>query len=151
MQRKNGFTLVELLIVIAIIGILAAVALPNYNEYVIRAKITEAQSALSDMRTKMEQFFQDNRTYVGACVAGTLAPLPASTANFTFECTTSCGAAAGDALAATGYTIRACGISSMTGFEYTTDQANNRRTVTLGAGWTGAPANCWVTKNGGGC
>ena len=91
MRSNSGFTLIEVMITVAIIAILAAIAVPSYNEYVQRARITEATSALSDMRNKMEQYFQDNRTWTpGAgitppCNAGTVAPLPTSQ-NFMFAC-----------------------------------------------------------------
>ena len=57
----GGFTLIEVMITIAVIAILAAVALPNYVEYVTRSRLVEAKTNLSDMRTRMEQFFLDNR------------------------------------------------------------------------------------------
>jgi type IV pilus assembly protein PilE len=147
----GGFSLLELMIVVAIIGILAGIAIPQYQDYLVRSKLVQAVSSLSDMRVRMEQFFQDNRTYVGACAAGTLAPLPANTANFTFSCTNACGGAAGNSLTATAYVVRACGIGSMTGFELTIDQANVRRTIATGSGWTLPATNCWVTNRGGGC
>jgi type IV pilus assembly protein PilE len=91
MRSNSGFTLIEVMITVAIVAILAAIAVPSYNEYVQRARITEATSNLSDMRNKMEQYFQDNRTWTPGggttppCTAGTVAPLPTSQ-NFTFAC-----------------------------------------------------------------
>ena len=63
----KGFTLIEVMIVVAIVAVLAAIALPNYADYIKRGKIIEATSALSDLRTRYEQWYLDNRTYVGGC------------------------------------------------------------------------------------
>lgn len=143
MKKNWGFTLIEVMIVVAIIGILAAIAIPSYSDYVMRAKITEATSALSDMRVKMEQYFQDNRTYVGACAGGTVAPLPPDTINFTFGCD----------LAATTYTVTATGRAAMTKFSYTVNQSNTKAsTITAGAAWpVAANGSCWMTNRGGAC
>lgn len=144
MKTQNGFTLIELLIVVAIIGILAAVALPSYNDYVTRGKIPDATSGLAAKRVKMEQYFQDNRSYAGApdCTGTD------STTSQYFDF--SCPAAA----TTTTYTIQAVGKATMAGFKYTIDQAG-ARTTTMTApastkGWTGN-ASCWVTKKGGMC
>ena len=147
MRHMSGFSLIELMIVVAVVAILSAIALPAYQEYVTRGKITEATSNLADMRVKLEQFFQDNRTYVGACVAGTAAPLPTGTRYFTFTCPT---------LTATTFTVTATGIAGqgMGGFAYSVDQANVQSTVitapALTDGWTGNAA-CWVIRKGGAC
>lgn len=140
----RGFTLIELMITVAIIAILAAIALPQYSEYVMRGRIPEALSGLSDMRVKMEQYFQDNRTYVGACAANTIAPIPPATTSFTFDCTT---------LTASTYVVTAAGRSTMSAFAYTIAQDGTRRTTALPTGWTGASATstCWVTSKGGTC
>jgi type IV pilus assembly protein PilE len=141
MKRGSGFTLVELMIVVAIVAFLAAVAYPAYSSYVIRGKLAEGQSALSNGRIRIEQFFQDNRTYVGA-------PVPTATANFTF--------AHNPAATATAYTLQATGIGQAAGFVYTIDQNNAKRTTGAPAGWAasgmpGTPATCWISKKGGQC
>ena len=142
MQRSDGFTLIEIMIVVAILGILGGIALPAYTDYVTRAKITDATSGLSDMRIKMEQHFQDNRTYVGACVAGTISQLPPSTTNFTFSCPT---------LTLNSYLVAATGVGSMAGSAFTLDQSNTRQTTGVISGWTLPTGNCWAMKRDGSC
>lgn len=141
MPRSRGFTLIELMIAIAIVAILSAIALPSYTEYVRRGRVTEATAGLSAMRVRMEQYFQDNRTYVGACVNGTIAPLPASSPNFTFSCPTLTGGL---------YTVAATGTGSMLNFGYGINQANQRTTTAVPSGWSN-PGNCWVLKKDGSC
>lgn len=55
--NQKGFTLIELMIVIAIVGILAAVALPAYQDYTIRAKLAEPMAILSEAKTSMAEYF----------------------------------------------------------------------------------------------
>ena len=139
MSRNSGFTLIELMIAVAIVSILAAVALPSYKNYLIRGRIPEATSNLSTKRVKMEQFYQDNRTYVGAPAA---ANDTTSSTYFDF---------AGSNLSTTGYTLTATGKGSMAGFSFTIDQANAKTsTVTGFSGWSGNTA-CWVMRTGGQC
>ena len=66
-RAGGGFTLIELMVVCAIVAILAAIAIPAYSDYIKRSHIIEATSRLSDLRVRLEQFFLDNRTYTGAC------------------------------------------------------------------------------------
>lgn len=142
-RPTNGFTLIEVMITVAIIGILAAIAIPLYTDYVRRAYVSEALGTLAGMRPRMEQFFQDNRTYAGACTAGTVAPPPAPTKGFDFACSD---------LSATSYTITATGKSLTANFVYKLDQDNKRTTTSLDAGWTIPSGNpCWVTSKGATC
>ena len=56
-RNQSGFTLIELMIVIAIVGILAVVALPAYQDYTIRAKIAEPMAVLAEAKTNMTEYF----------------------------------------------------------------------------------------------
>jgi type IV pilus assembly protein PilE len=142
--RNSGFTLIELMIAVAIVAILAAVALPAYTDYVTRGKIPQATNNLASMRIRLEQYFQDNRTYVGACVDGTSASLP-SPDSFTYTCPIG-------NLTANTYTVVATGTGSMAGFVYTINQDAARITTGLpSAAWGTAPVECWVVRKGGGC
>lgn len=142
MLKNRGFTLIELMIVVVIVAILAGIALPAYTDYVRRGKLAEAFSSLSDMQSKMEQYFQDQRTYVGACAAGTVAPVPTGK-YFNFVCSN---------LTATTYTVTATGVASgMTSFTYTIDQSGNKQTTAVPTGWAGSGSACWVMKNDGSC
>ncbi|WP_207887504.1 type IV pilin protein [Pseudomonas sp. 30_B] len=63
MRRNSGFTLIELMITVAIVAILAAVAYPSYKQYVIRANRSEAQAYLMDLSQRQQQYLMDSRTY----------------------------------------------------------------------------------------
>ncbi|MCF7826834.1 MAG: prepilin-type N-terminal cleavage/methylation domain-containing protein [Candidatus Marinimicrobia bacterium] len=63
MNKNSGFSLVELMIVIVIIGVLAAVAVPIYNNNVMKAKMSEADAALGSIRTQLRVYYGENGTY----------------------------------------------------------------------------------------
>lgn len=147
MSKPSGFTLIEMMITVAIISILATIALPSYTSYLIRGRIPDATSQLAAKRVRMEQFFQDNRRFVGAA-AGTLDR--DSSAFFDFSTIDDSGV---ETRTATDYTLFARGKGPMAGFTYTIDASNARTTVITGvSGWTtNGPVACWVTRAGGQC
>ena len=142
-RRARGFTLIEVMITVAIVAILAAVALPSYQDYVRRGEVPEAFTYLSDFRIKLEQYYQDNKNYGttngGACANGAGAPTWAafkSTKFFSYSCV----------VTATGYTLTATGISELAvGHVYTLDDTN-LHTTTQFKGNTVTGKSCWLLK-----
>lgn len=139
---QKGFSLIELMIVVAIIGIIASVAMPAYQDYVAKGKITEATSGLADLKVKLEQYFQDNRTYAGYVDANCNLVSNGNPAvegqNFTFGCVS----------AADTFTVTATGkgAKGMTGYSYTVNESNVKSSAVPGG--SGA---CWITSKGGSC
>jgi type IV pilus assembly protein PilE len=128
-RRDRGFTLIELMIAVVIVGILTAVAVPSYRDYVRRGAIEEASSTLSTGKVALEQYFLDNRTYVGGSC-------PTATTNFTYSCS----------LTASSYTLTATGSNLVAGFVYTLNNLDARTTTSA---W--GNGNCWILRKGDSC
>lgn len=138
--KSAGFTLIELMITVAIIGILAAIAIPNYTDYVKQAYTVDATNALASMRARLEQHYQDNRQYTST--PGFATPCADSTVGkFNITCT----------LAANTFRVTATGAGPAAGFTYDINETNQQRTVSLPSGWGSANNNCWITKKAGTC
>lgn len=143
--RPNGFTLIELMITVAIVAILTSIAFPSYTDYVQRGRIAEATGELGTMRVRLEQFYQDGRpsNYGSTAVACGLA-VPASP-SFTYSCNWGAGGTSQSFL----ITATGRAAANMTGFVFTLDHANAQRTTA----YPGAtvPAACWLKRKGDTC
>ena len=146
-RSAKGFTLIEVLITVAIIGILAAIALPSYSAYVTRSKLPEAFSLLSGMGLSAQRYFQDNRSYanttgINGCPPG-VGVANGTSRNFNFSCTN---------VTASTITMSASGTSTdLTGISFTLNQDNVRATPSVPTGWTSNAGACWVRTQGGDC
>ena len=77
-DRRGGFTLIELMIVVAIIGILAAIAIPNFVRFQLRSKSSEGKTNLAAIRTAEESYFAEFGTYIVAPISPAALPVPSS-------------------------------------------------------------------------
>ncbi|MED5622207.1 type IV pilin protein [Ideonella sp. BN130291] len=127
-RTRQGFTLIELMITVAVIAILGAIALPAYQDYVRRGQVQEAGTLLSNYRILMEQKFQNDRTYT---------PCPTLDAGKYF--TVACDASATD------FTLTAEGSAGQAvGHKYTVNAKNEQLTKEFkGAAST---KKCWLFK-----
>jgi len=64
LNQQQGFTLIEVMIVVLIIGILATIAYPNYSDYVKRGNRSEGQAFLNDVSARQERYFSQNNAYI---------------------------------------------------------------------------------------
>ena len=150
-RRVHGFTLIELMIVVAIVAILTRIAYPSYTAYVQRSKIGEATSTLVSLRLQLEQFYTDNNnTYgigfiAGSTCGNTNLPIPSAAQvagtnlYFSYTCTALNGSYL---LTATGQAAQGMG-----GYTYTLDYQGNRQTTQF-AGTSYTAKNCWWLKSG---
>ncbi|KQW02671.1 fimbrial assembly protein [Rhizobacter sp. Root1221] len=146
LPRQRGFTLIEVMIVVAIIAILASIAIPSYRDYIIRGQLTEATTALSGYRAKMERHFQDNRdyrtvgTFVTPCALGNDASR--TIGKFVVSC-------AGTPTSTT-YIVQAVGTGSMSGFTLSVNEKDEQKSDAGPAGY-GVCARHWILKRGQAC
>jgi type IV pilus assembly protein PilE len=135
--------MLETMIVVAIIAILAAVALPSYAGYVKRAHVLEAVARLSDARALMEEYFQDERSYVdGSGRCGVVPPVAGAADAFALSC----------AATSTTFTYTATGLPAkgMEAFVFTIDQTGAKATLSVPRGWS-RTSDCWTIRADGSC
>ena len=134
----NGFTLIELMITVAIVGILATIAYPAFSEYVVRSRIVDALGELGSLRIKQEQIYADNRNYGSSATGCSGLVLPTST-YFTFSCTWVTDDQS--------FLLTAAGKSgtALNGYSFTVNHKNEQRTTAF-VGAPSVPLNCWIKR-----
>jgi len=141
-QCVGGFSLIELMIAVAVIGILSAVALPSYTNYVKSGNAQEAPGNLLTMKTQAEQYFADNpaKGFKDFPCAS-----PSDAKFFDYACSYPTVTDPQNTIK-----ITATGKSStnISGWTYTIDQTGNRTSTGIG---TASSTTCWITKNNGAC
>jgi len=138
MKNIKGFTLIELMITVAIVSVLMAIAVPAYRSYVYRSYLTEAFNGLSSYQITMEQSMQDNGNYGtgGACAVALT-----NTPHFNFTCALTNGGL--------GYTVTATAnnTNGFTGYAYTYNDQSSRATTAFPSA-PGLPSACWLVHIG---
>ena len=143
-RADAGFTLIELMIAVAIVGVIAGIAYPQYTEYVKRSRLAEATGVLTTTRVRLEQFYQDNRNY-GSTAAACGVVLPAAQF-FSLSCDWGAGGTSQSYL----LTLTGLSTAGMSGYTFTVDHNNAQRTTAF-PGSAGLPVNCWLRRMGDTC
>lgn len=138
-QRYSaGFTLIELMVTVAVVAILASIAYPSYTDYLRRGQVQEAPRVLSDYRARLEQYYQDNRTYG----TGTPCPLPNPPTGtyFQYICT-----GVDQTFSVVASPINTTGL--LKGLSYAIDDQNNQTSSCTGCAWNFSnPQSTWILR-----
>lgn len=136
---QQGFTLIEAMIVTAIVSILAAIAIPSYQDYMRRGQLQEGFALMSGFQLRIEQSYQDNRHYGnGAADSSNCAIATPTSSRFEFSCATSDERQA--------YTLIGTGNSgAVRGYKYSINQNGQRRTLLFKS--NEVEANCWLDRS----
>ena len=137
-KSQKGFTLIELMITVSIVGILLTIAVPSYQSHILRAKLGEARSTLAAFRLKMEQQYQNTGDYRDACKSSSVAKVP-DLKYFKISCEPNNE----NKITKDSYTIEITG----EGFTYTINEVRKKRTTAVPNGYDlplTDDKQCWI-------
>ena len=134
MSKQAGFTLIELMIVVVVVGILTSIAVPAYTDHIVRGKIAQGVGALSEAKVRMEQVFNSERTYDCTLKFDPIfqdTPFDVAVSNCT----------------STTFTMTATGKSAngMSGYTYTINPSGDKTSKTP---TVAASQSCWLLSKG---
>lgn len=145
-RRQRGFTLIELMVVVATVGLLAAIGYPSYREQVNKSRRADAQRAISEAEQYMRRYFSTRDTFVGASLPASIATSPrpdAGPAAYNIQLIEGPGPVT-TATAASTYTIRATRTGSMANDRCGNLSVTNTGVKTLSSNASGATlADCF--------
>jgi type IV pilus assembly protein PilE len=136
MRNSGGFTLIEVMVTVAIIAILAAVAYPSYQNYIIRANRSAAQSFMLEVSSRQERILLDARAYAANIAALGISPPPSVSANYTITSAAVAGPPPG-------YTVTATPIGNQLAKDTLCGTLTLDATGTKTADGSGGVAQCW--------
>ncbi|MVF21364.1 type IV pilin protein [Methylocaldum sp. BRCS4] len=135
MRKIRGFTLMELMIAVAVVGILAAVAFPSYQSQVIKTRRSDGKAALMSAAAKQEQYYLDNKTYANTMTALGYSANPASSAEGYYQISIT-------ASSATAFTLQAAPQGSQTS-DTVCDNLTLNNLGTKTESGSGTVNDCW--------
>lgn len=137
MKYNKGFTLVELMITVVIVGILASVAIPAYTQYTVRAKRAAAESFIMSVANKQEQYILDARQYATTLALLSMTPPADVSAHYSITITTNMTATPPT------YIIEAAPTGSQATNDTKCGTVSINQAGTKGETGTGALGDCW--------
>ena len=147
---NRGFTLIELMIVVAVVGLLTAIAYPSYQKYILKSRRSDAKNAVLDLASREERFFSVNNAYTSNAAslgygAGSAFPIPVNASGTSYY-TLSVTASAGTSTSLPGYvgtaTPTGAQVADTTCYAFRVDQSGTQSNLDSG-GAALATTGCW--------